>query len=246
MYKDSLFWRYGLFQVPALLFLICLGLAGIAAIFGLGCPSFWVRLFLGLSWIAFTWMLVLPLDTLLRAKLHLGMGLTGRFAFLQAVFWSVTTFVILAAALPPLMQSCMASANPTPVPASTPVEEESVSLDWARWHANIWNQMFLNQQSLGSMGSTAQFSFLIHRDGRIKDIHVQTNPDDPIFRQYIITRIESLRGTDALVFLNSSRRDSVLYKGEATVCDLAQSSKCGQPQDPSNYNDKEEIKQPRL
>lgn len=283
MYKSHSLWHYSLFQIPALLSVACLVLAGISAILGFGCPGFWVRLFLGLSWVAFTWMLVLPLDNFLRLKLNIGMGLTGRLAFLQAIFWSVATLVILIAVLPPLMKSCTnitsqpasssltpslsptpssiptLSSIPTPTPSlspdpslspsstpsprasSTPIEQELLSLDWAPWWANIWNQMFLNQPNLGPIGSIAEFSFVVYRDGHIEDIQVKTDQDDPFFKENIISRIKSLEGTKALNFLESSGRDTIFYKNKVTVCDRDSSPDCGQPQDPSNYDDEEKV-----
>lgn len=281
MYKSHSLWHYSLFQIPALLSAGCLVLAGIAAILGFGCPSFWVRLFLGLSWVAFTWMLVLPLDDFLRLKLNIGMGLTGRLAFLQAIFWSVATLVILIAVLPPLMKSCTnitsqqtspsltpslspspspsPSPLPTPIPSPssdpslspsptlipsatpTPVEQELVSLDWARWRANIWNQMFLNQPGLGPIGSTAEFSFVVYRDGHIEDIRIKTDQDDLTFKENVISRIQSLEGTQALVFLKSTRRDTVPYEGTIEVCTPGSRPNCGQPADPSDYDDEEKV-----
>jgi hypothetical protein len=258
MSKSNSLWHYSLFQVPALVSASCLVLAGIAALLGFGCPGFWVSLFLGLSWVAFTWMLVLPLDKFLRSKLNIGMGLTGRLSFLQAIFWSVATLSILMAVLPPLMESCLiitsqpASRSLTASPSlssissttPTPVQKELVSLDWARWRASIWNQMFLNHQNLGSIGSSAEFNFVIYRDGHIEDIQVKT--DDPLFKDNLISRIKSLEGTKALVFLKSSRRDTVRYESSVRLCDEGKdnSPNCGKPADPNNYEDKETVTKP--
>lgn len=297
MYKSHSLWHYSLFQIPALLSAGCLVLAGVAAFLGFGCPSFWVRLFLGLSWVAFTWMLVLPLDNFLRLKLNIGMGLTGRLAFLQAIFWSVATLVILIAVLPPLMKSCTnitsqqtfpilspslsptptPSLSPTPTPSlspiptpistpipslssdpsispspilipsatPTPIEQELVSLDWRRWRANIWNQMFLDQPLLGPIGSTAEYSFVVYRDGHIEDIRVKTNPDDQLLEETVISRIESLEGTDALVFIKSSRHDRYKVSETVTVCTPSSIPGCGQPADPNNYDDEEKYSRPK-
>ena len=293
MYKSRFPWQYSLFQIPALLLATCLVLAGIAAFLGFGCPDFWTRLFLGLSWIAFTWMLVLPLDNFLRSKLNIGMGLAGRLAFFHAVLWSIATLVVLASGLPTLMQSCTSitsqpttptpsptptptltptpsptltptptptpsqtstpspdpSLTPTPTPSPTPtptrsIDRELISLDWSRWRANIWNQMFLNQPPLGSIGSKAEFSFVIYRDGHIEDIQVKTE-DDPSFKKNVISRIMSLEGTDALVFLESTRRDTVPYESEVTVCTPGSSPGCNEPADPSDFDDKEKYTRPR-
>ncbi|NJP08765.1 MAG: hypothetical protein HC866_04185 [Leptolyngbyaceae cyanobacterium RU_5_1] len=106
MYKSRSLWRYSLFQIPALLSVVCLVAVGVVAILGLGCPNFLVWLFLGLAWIALMWTLVLPLDASLRTKLNLKMGLAGRLAISHAVLWSLLTLAVLLLVLPPLEAVC--------------------------------------------------------------------------------------------------------------------------------------------
>ena len=116
-------------------------------------------------------------------------------------------------------------------------------MHWARWRANIWDQMFLGQTIPGSIGSEAKFSFVVYRDGRIEDITVEAS--DTELEGFVRSRIESMGGTEALFFIESTRRDQVLYESSVTVCRLG-SPGCGEPADPNKYPDKESFTRPRF
>lgn len=248
-------WQYGIFQIPASLVGVCLLAAGIVAVLELGCPSFWSRLFLGLAWIALMWMLVLPLDLFLRVRLKLGMDTAGRLSIFHAVLWSLLTLAVLILSILPLsLKSCagllsrptLPTKNPTVPPQPTPipsVDQELVSLDWARWRANIWDQMFLGETLPGAIGSEAKFSFVVYRDGHIEDIKVEAN--DPELEGFVRSRIESLEGTEALVFIESTRRDQVRYESSVIACRPG-SLGCDEPADPNQYPDQESFTRPRF
>lgn len=116
------FWRYSIFQIPAVLLSICLAAVILAFFLSLSCPGFWVYLFLGLAWMSFMWMLVLPIDIFLRSVSKLNMSFAGRAAIFHALFWSGLTAAILVSTLPSLFNQCILAAKlPSPVPPSTPL-----------------------------------------------------------------------------------------------------------------------------
>lgn len=235
MVKRSI-WQYSMFQIPALLSVVCLVSAGVVILLEVSCSSFWSRLFLGMTWIALMWMLVLPLDNLLRVRLNFGMDTAGRFAICHAVLWSlVTPLFLVLLILPPLRSSC--STLP-------PVDQERVSLDWAEWRANIWNEMFFGQLYPPSLpiGSKAGFSFVVYRDGRIQDIKIES--ENPDLRNFVMSRIESLKDSKSLAFIENTQRNQVTYKHNIKIC-YPNGNTCGKPADPNDNRDKEFFKRPK-
>lgn len=217
-------WRYGLFQIPAILLAACLTAAGLAYLFRLGCPDFRVRLFFGLAWIALMWTLIMPIDYFLKFVLKLNMSLAGRIAILHAIFWTILTSIILTSTLPALNNLCIAS--------------EAYSLDWSQWRANIWNEMFFNSITDSvPIGSEADFSFVVSENEQIEEIQVST--PEPDLEAYVRSRIESLEGKKLLEFVPGTRRKEVLYEGSVSIC-KNNSPNCGEPADSSNYPDTEE------
>lgn len=219
-------WRYGLFQIPSVLLILSLIAAGVAYLLGLGCPQFWVSLFLGLAWIALVWMLVMPLDYFLKFALKLQMSFAGRIAIFHAIFWTVLTSVVLASTLPTLIGQCRAL--------------ELISLDWSRWHANIWNEMFLNSESSAPIGSKAEFQFIVKNNRRIEDIQISAS--DLTLESYVQSRIKSLEGKKILEFVPDTRRDEVRYESKVNIC-RSDEPGCGEPADPDDYPDTEEYMQ---
>ncbi len=56
----------------------------------------WLLFWLGLAWIAFMWLLVMPLDRwILQKFLRLPMNLSGRIALFNALFWTAATPLIV-------------------------------------------------------------------------------------------------------------------------------------------------------
>lgn len=217
-------WRYGLFQIPALLSVACLLAAGITHILGLGCQDLWPLLFIGLSIIAFMWMIVMPIDHYLRLHIKLTMSLAGRIAILNAFFWTALLSIWLVSTLPPLMNQCAIS--------------EQVNLDWSQWRANIWNEMFLDQDSTAPLDSEADFSFVVTRDRRIRETQILTS--EPELESYVQSRIESLEGKPVLSFVPGTRRDEVTYESSVQICTTESKPGCGDPADPDSYPDTEE------
>lgn len=214
------FWRHGLFQIPAIFLAAFVLATGTAYLLNLGCGNFWVALFLGLSWMALAWVLIIPLDIILRSVFKFPMSIAGRLAILSAVFWTVVTSIILASTLPAMWNQCTA-------------------LDWARWRANIWNEMFYYDQNTSSapVGSMAEFNFIVNDKREILDINI-IKSDSNALEGYVRERIESLRGSDALEFIPDTRRREVLYESSITICE-AGSQGCGKPADVKDYPDRE-------
>lgn len=217
-------WQYGLFQIPALLSAAFLLGAGSTYILGLGCQKFWPLLFLGLAAITFMWMIVMPLDHYLRLRIKLTMSLAGRIAILHAFFWMALISIWLISTLPALMSQCAIS--------------EQVSLDWSQWRANIWNEMFLDQDSTAPLDSEADFSFVVTRDRKIKETQISTS--EPKLESYVQSRIESLEGKPMLNFVPGTRRDEVTYESSVQICTTESKPECGDPADPDSYPDTEE------
>ena len=102
------FWKYGLFQIPAIFLALFLLMAAIVSILTIPCAPFWKLLIWALVGISLAFTLVLPLDRLLKAQTQLPMNLTGRIALGNALFWSALTVVLMASVLPPLWNLCSA------------------------------------------------------------------------------------------------------------------------------------------
>lgn len=219
-------WRYGLFQIPALLLVLCLSAAGATYLLYGGCQRIWALLFLGLSWVAFTWMITMPIDYLLRFGMKLQMSLAGRIAIANALFWTVLTTVVLASTLPSSLNQCAAS--------------ELVSLDWAQWRADIWNEMFYEDDgdSSAPIGSEADFRFVVTKNRRIQNVEIST--PEAALENYIQSRIDSIEGSDVLRFVPGTRRSQVEYESNVRICDGDTRPGCGEPADPESYADIEE------
>ena len=190
----------------------------------LGCQEFWPLLFLSLAVIAFTWMIVMPIDHCLRIYTKLTMSLAGRIAILNAFFWTTLISVWLVSTLPALKVQCAIS--------------QQVSLDWSQWRANIWNEMFLDQDSTAPLDSKADFSFVVTRDREIKETQISTS--EPELESYVQSRIESLEGKTVLNFVPGTRRDEVIYESSVQICTVESKPGCGDPADPDFYPDMEE------
>lgn len=222
------FWKYGLFQIPAIFLGIVLLIAIIVSILTLPCTQFWQQLTWALVGISLAWTLVLPLDRLLKAKTQLPMNLTGRIALGNALFWSALIVVLMASILPPLWQLCSVIA---PVDAS-----ELVSLDWSRWRADVWNEMFHEQPNPAPTGSEAEFSFTVSSDRKIENIEVDAS--NPEMESLVTERINTLNDNTVLTFVPGTKRDQVRYESSVLICDEAD---CGQPADPADYPDTEKL-----
>lgn len=252
-------WRYGLFQIPAILLAICLVAAGVAAILNLGCPIFWIWLFLGLAWASFMWMLVLPIDYLLRFSLKLDMSLAGRIAIFHAIFWSSLVTFLLIAHLPSTIATCQLSSptfenpltkseivlEPEPEPeiaqeseiAQEPItvsELETINLDWRPWRARVWNSMFYGEQYPSEwIGLEVNFSFVVDKDGNIFNINVES--PELSLEEYTYRQINQITNADDLNFPSSSERSEILYEGSLTICNIGFDEGCGDPIRPEDY-----------
>ena len=202
-------------------------------------------------------MLVLPIDWLLRFQLKLNMSLAGRLAIFQAILYSTAILIFFLSKLPVLMTECATSKNvaiesplgiislpfPFQLPTltlesttSSTIDPELQNLDWSKWRANVWDEMFFEQSIPAPIDSHAEFKFTVYRDKTIEDVEVRT--ENSVLEEFVNSRIQSLIATDTLTFPQSSKRDDVLYESEVTVCSQGTPS-CGEPADPSQYPDVE-------
>ena len=216
------FWRYGLFQIPAIFLTLFVLATGISYFLNsrLGCANGWLVLFSGLSWIALAWVLVMPLDLFLRSVLKLSMSLAGRLSLLNAIFWAVLTSVILASTLPATWNQCTA-------------------LNWAQWHANIWNEMFLEAPTSAPIGSRVEFRFVVSDQGDISSVTI-TQSDSNELENYVRERIEAIEGSEVLDFIPNTRRKEMLHESSITICEGGRRG-CGDPADPRDYSDLERL-----
>lgn len=212
-------WRYPLFQFPAIALGLFLFLGAIEYLLRLGCYPFWVLLFLLLAWAALMWVLVMPLDHVLQVFLNLPMSVAGRVSIINAIAWSVLIAVVLTSGLPKLRAQCFAS------------------LDWSRWHAAIWDEMFFDQNASVPIGSEASFSFTVTRNRDIQALSISAS--EPALDRYVRTQAKSLIGTPVLEFVPGTRRNEVLYEGSLTICDTTENPQCGEPASPTSYQDVE-------
>lgn len=115
LYTPQPVWRYAIFSIPAILMVICLLLALFAGQLGWLPPRLvavhlaldlssstyettqFVPLLYGLSFIAFMWMMVLPLERFLDRILRIRVDYAGRIAIFNALSWTILTPILLAA-----------------------------------------------------------------------------------------------------------------------------------------------------
>jgi len=256
-----------LFQTP---FFVCLGaliFALAAWLLRHLCLAPWFWGALCLAGASAGWASVHPLDHYLRHYKKLDLSIAARIAFGSAVSISVSSVLLFfrllslpdmgcqrpsvkKPALPPPPPIAIKTAPPVqPIRQPTiPLEKDESYLEtveWQEWHAAIWNTMFLNVSVSDRpvdipIGTKATFSFDVSSDGRISSTKVQS--DDPRYRQYVESRINSLRGSDILRFPAGSIRETVPYESFVYRCDPSDPT-CGQPI--TGKKDTEEIRRAR-
>lgn len=229
---DKGFWRYGFFQIPAIILGLCLLVAAIVSNLAIPCTLFWRLLVWALVAISLAWALVLPLDRLLKFQTQLPMNLRGRIALGNALFWTALILSLMVSRLPPIWSLC--SVN---LPNND--NSELVSLDWARWRANVWDEMFYDvpQPSSIPIGTEAEFSFTVTRDKAVNNIKVQSN--ELTYQDFVNERILALNGSEVLTFIPSTQRTEVDYESSVVVCN-DDSDGCGSRADPIDYQDVED------
>jgi hypothetical protein len=88
------FWLYPLFQIPLILFAVCLVAVAL-------CGSFnsnhrWVNFWQCCALIAFMWLIALPLDKLIfQGLFKLPMNLSGQLVIANSLFWTVLISLIM-------------------------------------------------------------------------------------------------------------------------------------------------------
>jgi hypothetical protein len=155
---DKSFWRYGLFQIPAIVLGACLLAAAILSVIAFPCALFWRLLVWALVAASLTWTLILPLDRLLELQTQLPMNLRGQIALGNALFWSALILSLMLSRLPPLWAACS-------IDLSTK-DSQQISLNWSQWHA-MYGIIFLHEGSHPTpnpVGVSANFGFTVTQD----------------------------------------------------------------------------------
>lgn len=227
-------WRYGLFQIPAILFGILLVVTILTFALPIPCSWFWRLLSLGLLGISLAWTLTLPFDRLLQGQTQLTMDLSGRLALGNALFWTTLLISLMFSKLPTIRSACLV------LPILSVPQQEVISLDWSSWHADIWNELFYQQDIQGRTGSKATFSFVVSEDKSLSEINVRTN--DQELETFVAARIKTIEDQPILKFAPLSHRTHVLYEGNVVVC-TEDSEGCGDPATSNDYKDTEEFTQ---
>lgn len=131
-----------------------------------------------------------------------------------------------------LITNILALFRETIIHAEYPHRQRThISVDWSRWRANLWNQMFYNQRMPAPIGSSATFSFVVYTNRQIDSINVES--ENPEMEQFVRNRIANLRNTRALAFPKSTRRQKIQYRSQVLI------SKVGRRADPRNFPDQE-------
>lgn len=88
--------------------------------------------------------------------------------------------------------------------------------------------MFLGDSNTGlPAGTTAEYKFDVTRDGQILNTNVQST--SPAWREYVMSKINSLPGSDVLNFPAGSNRDKVSVQDVVKVCYPNEDPRCGMP-----------------
>lgn len=81
---------------------------GLQIIDGLSSNWPFILLWLGLGWIAFMWMMIIPLDHLFCYGVKIRYDIAGKIAYFNAIFWTVATPIIWLYAHPWLIARFLA------------------------------------------------------------------------------------------------------------------------------------------
>jgi len=240
-----------LFQIP---FFACLG----SLMFALAawllrhlCLSPWFYGSLCLALALASWAAIHPLDYFFRTIRKLDLAVSAKISFATAIS---VTFLSAALFLRLFNSSSSACFNKIPRPPAPPTptkHNQSLSmpqpaleltktqtLQWRKWHAMLWNTMFLNQSFPSDIpvGTKAEYSFKVNRRRQILDVDVRS--DNEMMREFVLARINELNGTDVLQMPLGSSREVVIHNSNVAMC-VSGEEGCNVPSE--GYNDDEKI-----